>query len=294
MAKVLQTGDLVLLLSQDRKQFLFRLSPGGLLQTHRGQVRHEELLGQRYGAEVRSHLGSTFVVLEPSGSDLIANLRRTTQIMFPKDICYVLFRLNVGPGSRVIEAGTGSGGFALAVARLLGQNGRLYSYELKPDVQRLARQNLEVFGLAAQVEFKVRDIANGFDETDVDALFLDVRSPWLYLPHVAGALKDSGFFGAILPTTNQVGRLLQGLEMQRAFGQTEVEEVLVRAYKTVPGRFRPLDRMIAHTGYLVFARRVSGEVSHAGYWLDRRRRKYEGMQADSDEDDDGLLMDPLG
>ena len=117
-----------------------------------------------------------------------------------------------------------------------------------------------------------------------------MRCPWPYLPQVVAALKDGGFFAAILPTTNQVVRLVQGLEMQESFGQIEVEEVLVRPYKAVPTRFRPLDRMIAHTGYLVFARKVSREVSLAEYWLDRRRRKHEGLHASEAEDDDAALV----
>jgi len=125
------------------------------------------------------------------------------------------------------------------------------------------------------VELKLRDIADGFDETEVDALFLDLRDPGPYLPQALAALKDGGFFGAILPTTNQVSDLLDAMEAQHSLGQIEVEEILVRPYKAVPARLRPVDRMIAHTGYLVFARKVSREVSQAGYWLDRRRRKYE-------------------
>jgi tRNA (adenine57-N1/adenine58-N1)-methyltransferase len=287
----LHEGDLVMLLSQDRKQFLVRLCRGELLQTHRGRILHDDLLSGGYGIEARSHLGYAFAVLEPSVSDMIGKLKRTTQIMFPKDIAYTLFRLNIVPGSRVIEAGTGSGGFALAAARLLGPRGRLYSYEVRADIQRLAQTNLDSLGLTPRVEFKLRDIDEGFDETGVDAVFLDLRSPWLYLPQVAAALKDSGFFGAILPTTNQVVRLLQGLEMQHSFGQIEVEEVLVRPYKAVPGRFRPLDRMVAHTGYLIFARKVSREVSLAGYWLDRRRRKHGQLNLDGVEDQDVLPVD---
>jgi tRNA (adenine57-N1/adenine58-N1)-methyltransferase len=288
--RVLSEGDLVLLLSQDRKRFLVRLVPGGLLQTHRGRVLHDDLLGQKWGTETRSHLGYAFAILEPSGSDLIAKLKRTTQIMYPKDIAYTLFRLNVTPGIRMIEAGTGSGGFTLAVARLLGPTGRLYSYEARRDIMRLARENLESLGLGSCVEFKARDIADGFDEIDVDALFLDMRNPWSYLPQVVVALKDGGFFAALLPTTNQVVRLVHGLEMQESFGQIEVEELLVRAYKAVPARFRPLDRMIAHTGYLVFARKVSREVSAAEYWLDRRRRKH-GLLHPSEPEDDEIDLD---
>jgi tRNA (adenine57-N1/adenine58-N1)-methyltransferase len=270
-----QEGDLVLLISQDRKQFIVRLQAGGQLQTHRGCVNHDDLLNQPLGREIRSHTDYTFVILEPSTCDLISELKRTTQIMYPKDIGYVLIKLNVTPNSRVIEAGTGSGGLTLALARALGPVGRLYSYEVRPDVLRLAQKNLDSMGLTDRVELKLRDIADGFDETDVDALFLDLRDPGPYLPQALAALRDGGFFGAILPTTNQVSDLLDAMEARHSLGQIEVEEVLVRPYKAVPARLRPVDRMIAHTGYLIFARKVSREVSQASYWLDRRRRKYE-------------------
>jgi tRNA (adenine57-N1/adenine58-N1)-methyltransferase len=280
---VAQENDLVLLIGQDRKQFLLRLQPGGQLQTHRGCISHDDLLGQPLGREIESHLGYRFVALEPSTHDLISQLKRTTQIMYPKDIGYILLKLNVMPGSRVIEAGTGSGGLTLALARAVRPEGQLYSYEARDDILRLARQNLESLGLASSVEFKLRDIAEGFDERQVDALFLDVRRPWAFLPQVVEALKDSGFFGAILPTTNQVSDLVRNMETLQTFGYIEVEEVLVRPYKAVPNRLRPVDRMVAHTGYLVFGRKVQREVSQADYWLDRKRRKYEEAQAANDD-----------
>ena len=277
--RVAQENDLVLLIGQDRKQFILQLRAGGELQTHRGCIHHDDLLSQCLGRQIRSHLGYPFVVLEPSTCDLIKQLKRATQIMYPKDIGYVLLKLNVMPGSRVIEAGTGSGGLALAVARAVGPNGCLFSYEVRPDILRLAERNLEALGLTARVSFKLRDIAEGFDVTGVDALFLDVRRPWAFLSQVTAALKGSGFFGAILPTTNQVTELVRSLEAQQAYGHIEVEEISLRPYKAVPDRLRPVDRMVAHTGYLVFARVVSGEVSRANYWVDRKRRKYEEAQA---------------
>jgi tRNA (adenine57-N1/adenine58-N1)-methyltransferase len=281
---VAQENDLVLLIGQDRKQFVVRLQAGRQLQTHRGCINHDDLLGQPLGREIHSHLGYPFVILEPSTFDLIKQLKRTTQIMYPKDIGYTLLKLNVMPGSRVIEAGTGSGGLTLALARALRPDGRLYSYEIRPDILRLAQKNLESLGLTDCVEFKLRDIAEGFDESKVDALFLDVRRPWAYLPQVIDALKDSGFLGSILPTSNQVAELVRALEAQQTFGHIEVEEVLVRPYKAVPNRLRPVDRMVAHTGYLVFARKVNRQVSQADYWADRKRLKYEEGQGASSED----------
>lgn len=268
-------NDLVLLVGKDRKQFILRLQKGGQLQTHRGCINHDDLLEQPLGREIRSHLGYSFVILEPSTFDLITTLKRTTQIMYPKDIGYALLKLNVMPGSRVIEAGTGSGGLTLALSRAVGPMGRLFSYELRQDILQLAESNLDSLGLAERIDFKLRDIAVGFEETGIDALFLDVRRPWAYLSQVSDALKDSGFFGAILPTTNQVSELVGALEDSRSFGPIEVEEVLVRPYKAVPARLRPVDRMVAHTGYLIFARKVSREVIESAYWVDRKRRKHE-------------------
>jgi tRNA (adenine57-N1/adenine58-N1)-methyltransferase len=281
---VAQEHDLVLLIGQDRKQFVVRLEPGGQLQTHRGYLNHDDLLAQPLGREVLSHLDYPFVILQPSTSDLISQLKRTTQIMYPKDIGYTLLKLSIVPGDRIIEAGTGSGGLAVALSRAVGPDGKVYSYEIRPDILNLARKNLEALGLADSVSFKLRDIAEGFDETGVDALFLDVRRPWAYLAQVTAALKDSGFFGAILPTANQVSDLVRGLEEQQTFGHIEVEEVLVRPYKAVPSRLRPADRMVAHTGYLIFARKVQREVSQADYWMDRKRRKYQEARDALDED----------
>jgi len=105
------------------------------------------------------------------------------------------------------------------------------------------------------VELKERDIGEGFDEVDADALFLDLRTPWLYLAQARAALKSGGFFGALLPTANQVVQLIGALP-DHGFGAIEVEELLLRPYKAVPARLRPADRMVAHTGYLIFARKV--------------------------------------
>ena len=255
-ANVAKENGLVLLFGKDRKRFIVRLTAGAQLQTHRGVVNHDDIIGQPLGREIKSHLDYPFLVLEPSTHDLILDLERTTQIMYPKDIGYMLLKMNVRPGSRVVEAGTGSGGLTLALARAVMPTGRVYSYEVRPDVLKLAAKNLDRLGLLPFVELKERDIKEGFDEVDVDALFLDLRTPWLYLAQAHAALKGGGFFGALLPTANQVVQLIGALP-DYGFDAIEVEELLLRPYKAVPARLRPMDRMVAHTGYLIFARKVT-------------------------------------
>jgi len=248
-----QPDDLALLVGRDRKSFIVRLEPGSQFHTHRGVVAHDDLIGAPWGAQLFTHLGYLFFLLQPSTDDFVRGLKRTTQIVYPKDIGYILLKMNIAPGCRVVEAGTGSGGLTLVFAQAVGPSGRVYSYEVRPEVQQLAHANLEQLGLAEFVEFKLRDIVEGFDERDANALFLDLPNPWDYLTQAHAALANGGFFGCILPTTNQVSHLIGALQ-EADFGLIEVEELLLRQYKAVPARLRPMDRMVAHTGYLIFAR----------------------------------------
>lgn len=259
-----RAGDLALLVGPKGRRRVVRLQPGQALQTHHGVLAHDELIGRPWGSRVATHLGHPYLLLAPSVYDLILRVRRISQIIYPKEAGYLLLKMNIGPGSRVIEAGTGSGGLTLALAHAVRPDGRVYSYEVRPEMQRLARRNLERAGLAEVVEFKLKDIGEGFEEKGVDALFLDLPTPWDYLAQAHEALVNGGYLGAILPTTNQVARLLEALE-SAPFGLPEVEEVLLRPYKTVPARLRPVDRMVAHTGYLVFARAlVNGDAERPG------------------------------
>ena len=246
-------GDLVLLIDSKDKPFIFRLQPGIELQTHRGVIRHDDLAGSPWGTRVASHLGENFTLLSPTLYDILLHLRRQSQIVFPKELGYILLRLSVGSGARVIEAGTGSGALTLALAWAVGPEGRVYSYDRRADMQAVARRNLESVGLEGRVTFYERSVEDGFLEAEVDALFLDLPDPHLFLAQVRSALRPGSPFGAILPTTNQIAALLGAMEAN-GFAFVEVCEILLRFYKTIPQRLRPLDRMVAHTGYLIFAR----------------------------------------
>jgi tRNA (adenine57-N1/adenine58-N1)-methyltransferase len=250
-----QAGDLVQLVGRDHKYRLVRLQPGAELHTHRGMIKHDDMIGKPWGARVDSHIGRPFYLLPPSLHDVLRDTKRSSQIIFPKDIGYILLKLSIAPGITVIEAGTGSGAFTTALASAVGTGGRVISYDQRADMQALARSNLEQLGLESRVEFRLRDIAQGFEETDVPSLFLDVPTPHEYIAQARAALRPGGFFGSIVPTVNQVSLLLAALE-RNEFEFVEVSELSLRYYKPVPERLRPTDRMVAHTGYLVFARPV--------------------------------------
>jgi tRNA (adenine57-N1/adenine58-N1)-methyltransferase catalytic subunit len=254
-ANTAQDGDLAQLVGLTHKHFIITLKEGGEFQSHRGVIKHEELIGKPWGSQVFSHTGAPFYLLQPSLADLLNELPRTTQILYPKDIGYILIQMGVSEGQTVMEAGTGSGSMTIAMASAVGPQGKVISYEQKQDTQNLARKNLERLQLASRVDFKLRDIQEGFDETDADAFFLDVQNPYDYIPQVRATLKTGGFFGTLLPTFNQVEKILYALKKNN-FAFVEVCELLLRYYKTNPARLRPTDRMVAHTGFLVFGRKI--------------------------------------
>jgi tRNA (adenine57-N1/adenine58-N1)-methyltransferase len=256
--EVIKPGDLVLVIGNDHKESIIRMETGAEFQSHNGVLQHDLVIGKPWGSTVYTHLQYAYQLLPPSLEQLVRSIRRATQILYPKDIGYVLMKMNIGPGAYVVEAGTGSGGLTLAMARMVLPNGHVYSYESRREIQILAQRNIENVGLTQYVSFYIRDIADGFDETGVDAVFLDVREPWHFLHQAHSALKGGGFLGCLLPTTNQVSVLLRHLPL-RNFGHVDVVELLLRPYKAVPDRLRPVDRMVAHTGYLTFARALVPE-----------------------------------
>jgi tRNA (adenine57-N1/adenine58-N1)-methyltransferase len=153
----------------------------------------------------------------------------------------------------VIEAGTGSGALTLLLAMLVGEAGRVYSYERKAATQALARENAAKIGLGHRVNFIEADIRRGFQQKNVHALFLDVDTPWEYLPQAAAALRGGGFFGARVNTLNQVQQTLQALE-HAPWMLVQVEELLLREWQPYPAQLRPQEQMAGHTGFLIFAR----------------------------------------
>ena len=277
-SQLAQPNNTVLLISQDGKKFYIKLIPGHRHHTHEGIIDHDQLINQPLGRKVVSSTGHDFIVVEPSLSELVKEVKRKTQIIYPKEAGRIIFKMNIYPGRRVIEAGSGSGALTICLARFVSPTGRVYSYELRPEMLANARANVDKIGLADFVDFKRRDIDAGFDETEVDAVFLDVREPWQYLGQVKAALKSSGFFGAIVPTTNQINDLLKALRKYE-FGGIEVEENFLRTYKPIPGRLRPDDIMVGHTGYLIFARNLE-----AGLWPEPRSRRA-GRSLDQETDD---------
>jgi len=251
-----QEGDLALLIGPKQKYFIITLIKGDVFETHRGIVKHDDIIGKKWGSKIFSHKESPFYLFQPGIEELIKTTKRNTQIMYAKDIGYTLLKLSIINGTKVIEAGTGSGSLTQIIAAVIGNEGHLYSYEVRPEMQNLAKKNLGRLGIEERVTFIQKNIEDGFDQENIDAVFLDVPNPYDYLDQVKKALVPGGFFGTILPTTNQIIKLLIELRRKK-FAFIEVSEIMLRHYQAEETKLRPTDRMVAHTGYLIFARPIS-------------------------------------
>ena len=273
-------GSLVIYVTPKGRRYLKRLEEGQDWHSNDGTLAAADVAALDFGSVASTNAGVPIRIEEATLHDLLLGVKRQTQIIYAKDIAYICLRLGVGPGRTVIEAGCGSGALTLGLSWFAGPTGRIVSHDAREEFTRLARRNLDWAGLGENVELHCRDIAEGFAASNADALFLDVRTPWDYLEQVLAAVRPGAALGFLLPTVDQVSRLLLGLE-NGPFAEIEVCELLIRGWKPVADRLRPEDRMTAHTGFLVFCRQQehSAEFDALGPRGTRERKQEAARQA---------------
>ncbi|NLJ47995.1 MAG: tRNA (adenine-N1)-methyltransferase [Candidatus Atribacteria bacterium] len=252
----IQYGDRVYIYIDDGRDYILTIQEGKEFSTHKGNILHNEIAGKNYGENVLTTKGNKVYLLPVGIIENIYHMRRSSQIVYPKDLGFILLMMDLKEGDQVIDVGLGSGSMSAAMARFVGDTGRVYAYEKREDMISLAVQNLTIWKLIDRVTIKQRDIEIGFDEKDIDAIFLDVPQPWDYLKQCWEALAGGGRLGIISPTAGQVMEALRCLK-KLPFIIVEVWENLFRQYKPDPYTFRPYDRMVAHTTYMIFARKVN-------------------------------------
>jgi tRNA (adenine57-N1/adenine58-N1)-methyltransferase len=253
------TPDSYILVYRDRRRkWIIRPKDTPKLHTHLGILDVGALVGRSYGITVTTTLGDSLTILKPTIEDLTMKLARKTQVIYPKDLGLMALKLGVHAGSRVIETGTGSGSTTAMLAYLVQPTGMVFTYEINPEFQEVARKNIEKLGLADYVRFVSRDAKEGFDEVDMDAGVLDVGDPWEVVPNMKKALRPSAPMVAITPTTNQAERLVQKMK-DEGFAAIETLEIMLRHLEARVGMTRPSNIMIGHTAYLTFGRTTAAE-----------------------------------
>ncbi|MBV8134626.1 MAG: tRNA (adenine-N1)-methyltransferase [Deltaproteobacteria bacterium] len=218
----------------------------------------DSLVGIEEGSRVKFSGGETFLVLRPTYADLVPHLPRTAQVIYPKDTGPLIVWGDVFPGATVIEGGVGAGALTIALLRAIGPLGRLVSYEIRDDFADLAQRNVATFfGAAPNWTLKRRDLYEGFDETAADRMFLDLPEPGRALEVAARALRPGGVLVGYVPTALQLKDTVDALQANADFGQIESFETLLRHWQVKGLSVRPLNRMVAHSAFIIIARRLA-------------------------------------
>ena len=234
---------------------MVKMETGKTFHTHKGYVKLDDLIGKDFGATFQSSLGTQFTALKPSLTDFIMKSSRNTQITYPKDAALIVMFSGIGPGSRVAESGTGTGALTTALAHYVKPTGKVYTYELREEFQKNAEKNLKRSNLLGFVELKSGDVTMGINERELDAVILDLATPWLVVPHAYEALKPSGTLVSFSPTIDQVVKTTEALR-ENNFILIETVECLMRAMQVERGKTRPQTLMTGHTGYITYARKA--------------------------------------
>ena len=252
-------GEMILLVDKVGRRHRVRLKAGQRHSLHSGAIEHDALIGREEGVVVTTQLGARLLAVRPTFAEQVTGRVRQAQPIYPKDLGAILVGADLHPGARVLEAGTGTGALTLAALRAVGPSGVVVSYEQREEFLEAAKRAItDTLGaIPPNLTLKLGDIYLGVDERDMDRVLLDVSEPWQAIPSVRSALRQGGIVFAHCPNISQVQRFFEGLREVKGFGMLEVFELLQRGW-TVRGRsLRPSHRMVAHTGFLCFARRIA-------------------------------------
>jgi tRNA (adenine57-N1/adenine58-N1)-methyltransferase len=260
------------------------LREDGEMHTHHGVLRHADLVGLPDGSVVANSSGHEYLALRPLLRDFVMSMPRGAAIVYPKDAAQILAQADVFPGAVVVEAGVGSGALALWLLRGIGADGRLVSFERRADFAEVARANVETFlgDRPENWDLIVGDLATELPSTmapgSVDRVVLDMLAPWECMDVVAEALAPGGVVICYIATATQLSRVAEYLRGTGLFTEPESNETMVRGWHVEGLAVRPDHRMVAHTGFLLSARRLApGAVAP-----EQKRRASKSSYGDED------------
>jgi tRNA (adenine57-N1/adenine58-N1)-methyltransferase len=269
-------GDRVQLTDPKGRMHTIVLEAGKSYHTHRGALEHDALIGLPEGSVVTSSGATPYLALRPLLSDYVLSMPRGAQVIYPKDAAQIVAMGDVFPGAKVLEAGAGSGALTLSLLRAVGATGELHSYEMREDFAVIARRNVESFlgGPHPAWHLHIGDVAQA-PETGFDRIILDMLTPWEALDMVQRALIPGGVFIGYVATTPQLSELVETLRERGGWTEPRAWESLVRDWHAEGLAVRPDHRMVAHTAFLVSARRLAPGVTAPP----RRRKPSKGAEA---------------
>jgi tRNA (adenine57-N1/adenine58-N1)-methyltransferase len=256
-------GDRVQLTDPKGRLHTITLAAGKQFHTHRGHLRHDDLIGAPDGSTITNTAGVEYLALRPLLADYVMSMPRGAAVVYPKDAGQVVMMADVFPGATVVEAGVGSGALSMSLLRAVGEHGRLLSFERREDFADIARANARDFfgGDHPAWTVTVGDLAEVLPGTvepgTVDRVVLDMLAPWECLDAVGDALVPGGVLICYVATTTQLSKVAEAMRDHGTFTEPQAWESLVRGWHLEGLAVRPQHRMHGHTGFLVTTRRLA-------------------------------------
>ena len=258
--KIVSNYDFIFLVFDERRRWLLQVEYGGEFHSHKGIISYDDIIGKPYGEVVFSRpydtQGYKFYVLEPLASDYIVHMNRRTQIIYPEDAGLIIIYAGIKPGTKIIEAGCGSGALTCILGDIIRPNGHLFSYDIEEKNLKIARRNVERMKLTDNISINYGNIiSENLNHSNIDVIILDMPQPWEAIERISNYLKLSGIFVSFSPTIEQVKKTHFALKKYE-FIEINTYELLKRTMQVKKNATRPQVRMIGHTGYITFARKI--------------------------------------
>jgi len=255
-------GDFVEIIDKKGKRYIFRLQKGKEFCFHQGKIEHNQIIGKEKGSLILTSRGEKVFVFSPLLLNFVLKMKRGAQIIYPKDIGHILVWGEIYPGLKILEAGTGSGALTIFLLKFTQGKGKIISYERRKEFLENAKRNIKnYFGtLPANLILRQRDIyKEGIlkEDYNLDRIIFDLPEPWRALKFAKEALKPGGILICYNPTTIQMYQIKEELDKIGGFYFEGMFEILQRRWKIEKNSIRPVDRMVAHTGFIFVARKTS-------------------------------------
>jgi len=256
MGKIKQNSP-VLFFYNNSKKWLTKISKKESLHTHIGVIKHSDAIGKEYGSRLITNKDKYVYLLKPTMYDYVMKIQHGTQIVYPKDIGYIVARAGIESGQKILEIGTGSGSLTSFVASIVKPRGHVYTFDVDENFMKIAEKNIKKAGVSKYITQHNLDLktAKKMPLEDMDMALIDLGDPWIVIPQVRQMLKGSGCIFAICPTMNQLEKLTMAL-VENEFTDIESTEHILRTIEAREGKTRHSFQGIGHTTYLCFARKA--------------------------------------